>query len=141
MLPLASSATHASMTADSAVSCTTSCTGWTFLSGCSTSCVQPSIDVCSPKHHIPHDGLLHPHLRHCSSPASAVRCCHQLFVPRHRRSMFGRRAFFVAGPAACNSLPDCLRDLSRSFDSFRLDLKTTFLYSLYTAQQRHCNYY
>jgi len=46
--------------------------------------------------------------------------CHQLFVPRHRRSMFGRRAFFVAGPAACNSLPD----------SFRLDLKT-FLYSLY----------
>ena len=29
--------------------------------------------------------------------------CHQLFVPRHRRSMFGRRAFTVAGPAACNS--------------------------------------
>ena len=49
-----------------------------------------------------HDGLLHPHRRHCSSPASAVRTagCHQLFVPRHRRSMFGRRAFSVAGPAA-----------------------------------------
>ena len=36
--------------------------------------------------------------------------CHQLFVPRHRRSMFGRRACSVAGPAACNSLPDYLRD-------------------------------
>ena len=30
--------------------------------------------------------------------------CHQLFVPRHRRSMSGRRACSVAGPAACNSL-------------------------------------
>jgi len=28
----------------------TSCTGWTFLSGCSTSCAQRSIDVCSTKH-------------------------------------------------------------------------------------------
>ena len=53
--------------------------------------------------------------------------CHQLFVPRHRRSMFGRRAFFVAGPAAWNLLPDHLRDPSRSFDSFRRDLKTFFL--------------
>ena len=82
-----------------------------------------------------HDGRLHPHLRHCSSAASAgwqvtlyhstrrtgrdgcihtsdiarrqhLRSagCHQLFVPRHRRSMFGRRAFSVAGPAAWNSL-------------------------------------
>ena len=29
--------------------------------------------------------------------------CHQLFIPRHRRSMFGRRAFSVAGRAAWNS--------------------------------------
>jgi len=51
--------------------------------------------------------------------------CHQLFVPRHRHSiMFGRRAFSVAGPAAWNSLPDYLRDPSRSFDSFRRDLKS-----------------
>ena len=56
--------------------------------------------------------------------------CHQLFVPRHRRSMFGRQAFSVAGPAAWNSLPDYLRDPSRSFDSFRRDLKT-FLFSFY----------
>ena len=37
---------------------------------------------------------------------------------RHRRSMFGRRAFSVAGPAAWNSLPDYLRDPSCSFGSF-----------------------
>ena len=51
MLSLASSATRGSTTADSAISCTTSCTGWTFLSRCSTSCLQLSIDVCSTKHH------------------------------------------------------------------------------------------
>ena len=56
--------------------------------------------------------------------------CHQLFVPRHRRSMFGRRAFSVSGPAAWNSLPDYLRDPSRSFDSIHRDLKT-FLFSFY----------
>jgi len=53
-----------------------------------------------------------------------------LFVPRHRRSMFGRRAFSESGPAAWNSLPDYLRDPSRSTDSFRRDLKT-FLFSFY----------
>jgi len=61
--------------------------------------------------------------------------CRQLLVPRHRRSMFGRRAFSVAGPAAWNSLPDCLRDPTRSVDSFRRDLKTFSLLVLiaYTA--------
>jgi len=58
----------------------------------------------------------------------------QLFVPRHRRSMFGRRDFSVADPAAWNSLPDYLPDPTRSFDSFRSDLKTFFLDILaYTA--------
>jgi len=46
--------------------------------------------------------------------------------------MFGRRAFSVAGPAAWNSLADYLRDPSRSFDSFRPDLKT-FLFSRFTS--------
>jgi len=54
--------------------------------------------------------------------------CHQLLVSRHRRSMFGRRAFSVAGPAPWNSLPDYLRDPTRSVDSCRPDLKT-FLFS------------
>ena len=44
--------------------------------------------------------------------------CRQLLVPQHRRSVFGRRAFFVAGLVAWNSLPDYLRDPSRSVDSF-----------------------
>jgi len=56
--------------------------------------------------------------------------CHQLFVPRHRRSMFGRRAFSVSGPATWHSLPNYLRDPSRSADSFRRDLHT-FLYLFY----------
>ena len=49
---------------------------------------------------------------------------YQLIVPRHRRSMFGRRAFSVAGPMEWNSLPDSLRDPARSTDSFRSALKT-----------------
>ena len=53
--------------------------------------------------------------------------CHQLLLPRHCRSIFGRRAFSVAGPVVWNSLPDYLRDPTRSVDSFRRDLKTSFL--------------
>jgi len=41
-------------------------------------------------------------------PAQNLYRFTELFVPRHRRSMFGRRAFSVSGPAACNSLPDYL---------------------------------
>ena len=47
--------------------------------------------------------------------------------------MFGRQAFSVAGPAAWNSLPDYLRDPSRSFDSFRRDLKTFLVLLACTA--------
>ena len=35
---------------------------------------------------------------------------HQLYVQRYRRTMFGRRAFSVAGPTAWNTLRDNLRD-------------------------------
>ena len=68
-------------------------------------CVQRSTDICSTKHHTQYmtDCCIHTsdiarrqHLRSAG--------CHQLFVPRHRRSMFGRRAFSVAGLAAWNSL-------------------------------------
>jgi len=55
---------------------------------------------------------------------------HQLMVPRHRRTIFGRRAFSVAGPTAWNSLPDYLRDPSLSEDTFRRLLKT-YLFELY----------
>ena len=49
---------------------------------------------------------------------------HHLVVPRHRRSMLGRRAFSVAGPMAWNTLPDDLRYPSLSADNFRKTLKT-----------------
>ena len=47
-----------------------------------------------------------------------------VIVPRHRRTIFGRRAFTVAGPTAWNSLLDYLRDPSLSEDTFRRLLKT-----------------
>jgi len=56
--------------------------------------------------------------------------CHQLLVPQHCRFMFRCWAFVVAGTAAWNSLPDYLRDPTRSVDSFRRDLKT-LLFSFY----------
>jgi len=49
---------------------------------------------------------------------------HQLMVPQHRRSTFGRRTFSVSGPMEWNSLPHSLRDPARSTDSFRSALKT-----------------
>jgi len=55
---------------------------------------------------------------------------HQLVVPRHSLSTYGRRAFTVAGPTVWNSLSDELRDLTLSTDSFRWLLKTS-LFSEY----------
>jgi len=56
------------------------------------------MDHCSPVS----DVVFRQHLRSASS--------HQLSVPRHRLSTYGRRAFSVAGPTVWNSLPDDLRD-------------------------------
>ena len=133
MLPITLSAT-----ADSAISCTTSCTGWTFLRGCSTSCVQQSIDVCSTKHHST--------WRTAASTPQTLLVASICWVagntlPQytthgciHISDMYGHRTFSVAGPAAWNSLPDYLRDPSHSFDGFRRDLKT-FLFSFYQCTQ------
>jgi len=41
--------------------------------------------------------------------------------------MFGRRTFSVAGLMAWNLLPETVRDQIRLTDSFRRDLKTSFL--------------
>ena len=54
---------------------------------------------------------------------------HQLIVPRHRRTNFGRRAFTVAGPTAWNSLPDYLRGPSLSEDTFKRSLKTCRMFA------------
>jgi len=55
---------------------------------------------------------------------------HQLIVPRHRSSRFGRRAFSVAGSMVWNMLPDHLCDRSLSIRSFRSALKT-FLFTMH----------
>jgi len=54
---------------------------------------------------------------------------HLLSVPRHRRT-FGRRAFAVAGPTACNSLPDDLRNPS-CYDSYFGRFLKFILFSFY----------
>ena len=61
-------------------------------------------------------------------PLTAAR--HQLTVPRHRLSTYGRRAFAVAGPTMFNTLPDDLRDPAVSTSTFRQSLKT-HLFSAY----------
>jgi len=83
-------------TADSAISCTTSCTGWTFLGGSEQAvCNGPSqhkaqqymMDCCI---HMS-DVARRQHLRSAG--------CHQLFVYT-ATSAFDVRAFSVAGPVA-----------------------------------------
>ena len=63
----------------------------------------------------------------------------RLTVPRCRLSTYGCRAFYFAGSAAWNSLPDELRN-SDSFDSCKRFLKTT-LFSRYLCDQRIRGYF
>ena len=59
---------------------------------------------------------------------SAAR--HQLAVPRHRLSTYGRRAFAVASPTMFNTLPDDLRDPAVSTSTFIQSSKTHFFLCL-----------
>jgi len=54
----------------------------------------------------------------------------RLAVLRYRLSTYGRRAFSVASPIVCNSLPDFFRDPTISADCFRRLLKT-YLFARY----------
>ena len=92
-----------------------------FLSHSGTFC-RPFRRIC--------ENVVHSHIYLCQRLRSATR--HQFIVPWHRRrpTKIGRRAFSVAGPTAWNSLPDCLRDMSLSEDTFRRSLKTCF-FALY----------
>jgi len=62
---------------------------------------------------------------------------HYLGVPWHSLSLYGRRAFAVAGKTAWNSLSDDLRYATFSTDSFRRLFKTwlfsEYLYIHYSA--------
>jgi len=66
---------------------------------------------------------------HCSLVSDVVfrqrlrsASSHQRFVPRHRLSTYGRRAFSVAGPTVWNLLPDDLRDRKCAGNIFRQSL-------------------
>ena len=66
--------------------------------------------------------------RYTAHLRSAAR--HQLTVPRHRLSTYGRRACAVAGPTMFNTLPDDLLDPPVSNASFGQSLET-HLFSAY----------
>jgi len=55
---------------------------------------------------------------------------HQLSVPRHRFSTYGRRAFFVAEPTVWNSLPDDLCDPECSTDNFQTIAEDIFVFTV-----------
>ena len=55
---------------------------------------------------------------------------HLLAAPRFRLNTCGCRAFSVAGPMACSSLPDFIRYPTSSIDCFRRLLKT-YLFARY----------
>ena len=63
---------------------------------------------------------------------SATR--HHLTVPRYWLSIFGRRAFSVAGLTVWNSLPDSLRDPTLTRNSFSQSLKTNLFCHYHSAQ-------
>ena len=79
-----------------------------------------------------------------SARPSSLRRLHsanlnRLTVPRCRLSTYGCRAFYYAGPAVWNSLPDELRN-SDSFDRFKGFLRT-ILFSHYYCDQRIRGYF
>ena len=83
----------------------------------------PAIDCCT----------LTSDIASCQRLRSATR--HQLNVPQHCCSRFGRRTFSVAGPRTGNLLPGHLRDPSLSSGSFRPAPKT-YLFTTHRNTQR-----
>ena len=71
-------------------------------------------------------------VRHCIRSSNS----HQLYVQRYRHTMFGRRAFSVAGTTAWNTLPDNLRDPALPPHTFRAGLKTLLQALILLAYQR-----
>jgi len=70
-----------------------------------------SIDVCATVH----DGLLHPHLRHCSSAASAVRRLPSAVCTATPACDVRSSGFFCGWPITSYSLPDYLPARSVTF--------------------------
>jgi len=68
---------------------------------------------------------------HCTSVSDVAyrqwQCAassHEVSVPRHRLSTYGRRAFTVAGPTVWNSLPEDMWDPEVSEDRTVTNLQT-----------------
>jgi len=76
------------------------------------------------------DGPLQVSIRRCLSSMASSASSHEVSVPQHRLSTYGRRAFAVGGLTVWNSLPEDMRDPDVSEDSHRQSLKT-FLFSQY----------
>ena len=71
-----------------------------------------------------HDGLLHPHPRHCSSPASAVRRLPSAVRTATPAFHVRSSGIFCGRPGGLELVTRlAVRDPSRSSDSFRRDLK------------------
>jgi len=72
-----------------------------------------------------HNKALRYLMDHCTSVSDVAyrqrlrsASSHEVSVPRHRLSTYGRRAFAVAGPTVWNSLPEEMRDPDASEDSY-----------------------
>jgi len=76
------------------------------------------MDHCSPVS----DVVFRQHLHSASS--------HQLSMPHHRLSTYGRRALSVAGPTVWNSLPDDLRDPRMFWKHFQTVAKNVFVFTV-----------
>jgi len=97
---------HTSSTTACHTCCMTSCTGSTSQNVSTTNWESQCIAVCSTR-------LLSTWSTACCTPVSDIpsrrhlrsATRHHLTVPRYWLSIFGRRAFSVAGPTVWNSLP------------------------------------
>jgi len=56
----------------------------------------------------------------------------ELDFPRVNVATYGRRAFAYAGPTSWNSLPDSLKDINLTLQTFKRHLKT-FIFFLHTS--------
>jgi len=93
--------------------------------------VKYKLDVLMYRCHCQHKQAPRYLMDHCSPVSDTVfrqhlgsASSHQLSVLRYQISMYGCRAFSVAGPTVWNSLPDDLRDPECFADSYRQSLQT-----------------
>ena len=105
-------------------------TGWTSTTGFGSECVSRCtsvyktwhLDTC--RHSVDLCPAFLPGRRHLRSAGHG-----ELDVPRVNMSTYGGRAFTYAGPTSWNSLPDNLKNVNLSLQTFKRHLKTFFFFS------------